>query len=559
MKIGHKIFTLVLGLCLLTAAMVVLSYFALKEGRERFETESLVVQQLHAAGRATANLLSFVRAVEFMPLDLISSDRRAMEVTAADELKRLRVRLDQLRQNAVDPADKGNLDIITARLQTYEKVYLNIQAMTREGYASGRSVAEAEAFAQILLVAEMRQELRAIEQRNAKLIETATEEFLTYADRAETHSLLFGGVGILLGLMGSLVMARREITGPLNRITVAMTRVAGGDLTGMVPGIGRRDELGNLASALQQFKAQADLNLTLVAEQSAAEARAAADKRAAMLGLATQFEQSVGALMQGTIAAAADLGARATQLQASASGAICQASAASSAADQTASNVQTVASATEELSSSIGEITRQTSLSVGMASEGVTIAAATSGAIEALAQTTEQIGTVVRLINDIASQTNLLALNATIEAARAGDAGKGFSVVASEVKSLANQTAKATEEIQAQISTIQSQTGAAVTMVTQISDMIRRMSELTTTVAAAVGQQGAATGEIARNVQEAARGTDVVSANVLSMQDAASETGTAAEAVGLAATGLNRIAADLKQAVAVFLGTVRAA
>ncbi len=559
MKIGHKIFALVVGLCLLTAAMVFLSRSALKEGRERFEEEAAAVQQLHAAGRATGNLLSFVRAVEFMPLNLISSDRRAMEVTAADELKRLRVRLEQLSQNALDPADKGNLEAINTRLQTYEKAYLKIQAMTREGNASGLSIAEAEAFGQIPLVAEMRRELRAIDDRYVKIIETETKEFLAYADRADTQSLLFGGVGILLGLLGSLIIARREITGPLKRITAAMMRVASGDLAGTVPGVGRRDELGNLATALQQFKVQADLNLTLAADQQVAEARAVADKRAAMLGLATQFEQSVGTLMQGTFAAAADLGARAIQLQASASGAIRQASAASSAADQTASNVQTVASATEELSSSIGEITRQTSLSVGMASEGVTIAEATSGAIGALAQTTEQIGTVVRLINDIASQTNLLALNATIEAARAGDAGKGFSVVASEVKNLASQTAKATEEIQAQISTIQSQTGAAVTMVTQISDMIRRMSDLSTTVAAAVGQQGAATGEITRNVQEAARGTDVVSANVLTMQDAASETGTAAEAVGLAATGLNRTAADLKQAVAVFLTNVRAA
>ncbi len=559
MKIGHKILALVVGLCLLTAAMVVLSRSVLKEGRERFEEQAAAVQQLHAAGRATANLLAFVRAVEFMPLNLISSDRRAMEALAADELKRLRVRLEQLRQNAVDSADKGNLEAINTRLQIYEKVYLNIQEMTYNGNASGLSKAEAEAFGQLSLVAEMRRELRAIDDRYAKIVETETKEFLSYADQANTQSLAFGGVGILLSLVGSLVMARREITGPLKRITAAMMRVASGDLTGTVPGMGRRDELGNLATALQQFKVQADLNLTLAADQSAAEARAVADKRAAMLGLATQFEQSVGALMQGTIEAAADLGARATQLQSSASGAIRQASAASSAADQTASNVQTVASATEELSSSIGEITRQTSLSVSMASEGVTIAAATSGAIGALAQTTEQIGTVVRLINDIASQTNLLALNATIEAARAGDAGKGFSVVASEVKSLANQTAKATEEIQAQISTIQSQTGAAVTMVTQISDMIRRMSDLSTTVAAAVGQQGAATGEITRNVQEAAHGTDVVSANVLTMQDAASETGTAAEAVGLAATGLNRTAADLKQAVALFLGTVRAA
>jgi methyl-accepting chemotaxis protein len=176
-----------------------------------------------------------------------------------------------------------------------------------------------------------------------------------------------------------------------------------------------------------------------------------------------------------------------------------------------------------------------------------------------LRQTTGQIGDVVRLITDIAGQTNLLALNATIEAARAGEAGKGFSVVASEVKSLASQTARATEEIQAQITAIQNGTGLAVDRVLQIADIIRRMSELSTTVAAAVGQQGAATGEIARNVQEAAAGTDIVTDNVQRMQGAANDTGAAAQAVNSAAAGLNRTASHLDEAVSSFLSSIRAA
>jgi methyl-accepting chemotaxis protein len=559
MKIGHKIFSLVIGLSLLTGGMVALSRSALNEGRVRFEQELAAVNQLHAANRATANLLSFVRAVEFMPLDLLVPDRRAVEAAAADELKRLRVRLEQLQKDAVDPADRRNVAAIVARLQPYEKTYLGIQAMTQDGNANGRSKAEGEAFGQVGLIAAMRQDLRDIENRNSKIVEDQAKGFLMHADAADRNALIFGVSGILLGLIGSALVARRGITGPLNRITAAMTRVAAGDLAGSVPGAGRRDELGALASALEQFKGQAEQNRQLQADQRQAEIRAGQEKRAAMLSLAEQFERSVGALMQETVAAASGLGRGATALHATVESSIHQAQAAFAAADQTAANVQTVASATEELSSSISEITRQTNLSVAIAAEGVQAAEATTSAIETLRQTTGQIGDVVRLITDIAGQTNLLALNATIEAARAGEAGKGFSVVASEVKNLASQTARATEEIQAQITAIQSGTGLAVDRVMQIANIIRRMSELSTTVAAAVGQQGAATGEIARNVQEAAAGTDIVTDNVQRMQGAANDTGTAAQAVSSAAEGLNRTASHLDEAVSLFLSSIRAA
>lgn len=559
MKIGHKILSLVVFLCVLIAGMVGLSRYVLQEGRARFEAESAAVQQLHAAGRATANLLSFVRAVEFMPLDLLSSDRKTIEASAADELRRLRVRLDQLEKDAIVAVDRADIAALRGKLADYEKVYLSIQAMTHDGSAAGRSKAEAEAFGQIQAVEELRKFLRSVEQRNADIVAAEAKNFRTHADAADSNGLIIGGLGILIGLGASLLVARRGITGPLDRITVAMGRVAAGDIGISVPGVGRRDELGHLAGALEQFKLQAAENRQLEADRQDAERRAAADKRAAMLDLAGQFETSIGGLVKATLEAAAGLGERASALQVTASRALGQASAAASAAGQTAGNVQTVASATEELSSSIQEITRQTSLSVTIAGEGETAAAATTATIGDLAQATAQIGDVVRLITEIAGQTNLLALNATIEAARAGEAGKGFAVVASEVKNLASQTARATEEIQGQIAAIQAQTDAAVGRVEAVGTVIRRMSELSTTVAAAVGEQGAATGEIARNVQEAAQGTDVVSGSVETMQAAAAETGTAADAVSTAAAGLTQTAEGLQRAVASFLGTLRAA
>lgn len=559
MKIGHKILCLVVFLCLLVAGMVGLSRYISHEGRTLFETETAAVEQLHAAGRATANLLSFVRAVEFMPLDLISSDRKAIEATAADELRRLRVRLDQLEKGAAVQADRTDVATFRTQLAEYEKSYLAIQAMTHDGAAAGRAKAEAEAFAQMKAIEGLRKILRNIEQRSSDRVVEAAKDFREHADGSDRNGLILGGLGILLGLGGSLLVARRGITGPLDRITAAMGKVAAGDIETAVPGVGRRDELGRLAGALEQFKQQAAVNRQLEADRQDADRRAAADKRAAMLDLASQFEASIGGLVQATLAAASGLGERAAALQVTASRTLGQASAAASAAGQTAGNVQTVASATEELTSSIQEITRQTSLSVTIAGEGETAAAATTATIGDLAQATAQIGDVVRLITEIASQTNLLALNATIEAARAGEAGKGFAVVASEVKSLANQTARATEEIQGQIAAIQAQTDAAVSRVDAVGTVIRRMSELSTTVAAAVGQQGAATGEIARNVQEAAQGTDVVSGSVETMQATAAETGAAADAVSTAAAGLTQTAEGLHRAVAAFLGTLRAA
>jgi methyl-accepting chemotaxis protein len=236
-----------------------------------------------------------------------------------------------------------------------------------------------------------------------------------------------------------------------------------------------------------------------------------------------------------------------------------QSTAVAAASEQASTNVQTVASATEELSSSVLEIGRQVAESTKIAGKAVEQANHSSETMQGLAKAAQRIGDVVELINTIAGQTNLLALNATIEAARAGEAGRGFAVVASEVKALAEQTAKATGEIGQQILAIQAATKESVESIQEIGATIALVNEITTAVAAAVEEQGSATAEIARNVQEAARGTQEVSSNIGGVSQAASETGQTATQVLTAANELSQQSKTLRSQVEGFFATIRAA
>jgi methyl-accepting chemotaxis protein len=211
------------------------------------------------------------------------------------------------------------------------------------------------------------------------------------------------------------------------------------------------------------------------------------------------------------------------------------------------------------LSSSVNEISRQVQESARMANAAVDQARTTNDRVSQLSKAAGRIGDVVELINTIAAQTNLLALNATIEAARAGEAGRGFAVVASEVKALAEQTSKATGEIGQQITGIQAATQDSVNAIKEISGTIEKLSEISSTIAAAVEEQGAATQEISRNVQQAAHGTQQVSSNITDVQRGASETGSASTQVLSAAQSLSGDSNRLKQEVGKFLDSVRAA
>jgi methyl-accepting chemotaxis protein len=364
---------------------------------------------------------------------------------------------------------------------------------------------------------------------------------------------------VMIGLLIAFFIAR-GIIGPLSGLTAGMKELAGGNFGVVLPGLDRKDEVGDMAQAVETFKVKAEEKARDEAEAKIAQDQVAAKQRKAdMIKLADGFEAAVGEIIETVSSASTELEASASTLTATAGRAQELTTMVAAASEEASTNVQSVASATEEMTSSVNEISRQVQDSARMAGEAVDQARKTNDRVSELSKAAARIGDVVELINTIAGQTNLLALNATIEAARAGEAGRGFAVVASEVKALAEQTAKATGEIGQQITGIQAATQESVNAIKEISGTIERLSEISSTIAAAVEEQGAATQEISRNVQQAAQGTQQVSSHITDVQRGASETGSASSQVLSAAQSLSGDSNRLKLEVGKFLNTVRAA
>jgi len=366
------------------------------------------------------------------------------------------------------------------------------------------------------------------------------------------------GATLCIGLIA--VYFGQRIAKSIARMTHAMQGLASGDFDVVLPGLGRRDEVGEMAQAVETFKIKAKQRAKDEADAKVKQDLiVAAARKADMHKLADEFEGAVGRIIGTVSTASTELETAASTLTATAERSQQLTSVVAAASEDASTNVQSVASATEQMSSSVNEISRQVQDSARIAGEAVEQAQMTNNHVSELSKAASRIGDVVKLINTIAGQTNLLALNATIEAARAGAAGRGFAVVASEVKALAEQTAKATGEITQQVSGIQNATRESVIAIEAIGSTIGRMSQIASTIASAVEEQDAATQAISRNVQRAAQGTLQVSSSIIDVQRGTNETGSASSRVFSAARSLSGESHRLKADVATFLNSVRTA
>ncbi|WIW48049.1 methyl-accepting chemotaxis protein [Bradyrhizobium sp. 62B] len=562
----------------LTIGLVALMIFLQMRGDADVQRLNNAASGQQAIAQNAAEAKASVRGMQIGIRDILTSASPAemqKAVTYFNDRQSAATKFsNEMAKLSRSPENRKRIDRLTVLIGEFGKGQQQIEAIRKQELALEEKK-DAEGAAQIAkLVSEVdrfrKGTLAPINEEINQLVNQITDfaKQRTVEARAEAESeaasvartSLVTGVLVALVLIGACIFSVFSIARPMRALTLAMEKLAGGDFSVVLPGLGRKDEVGEVAGAVEKFKVVSEQKAREEAEAQVRQDQIAAERRKAeMYKLADSFESAVGEIVGTVSSASTELEASATTLTSTAERTQQLTTVVAAASEEASTNVQSVASATEELSSSITEISRQVQESARVAGEAVSQARTTTDRVGELSKAAARIGDVVELINTIAGQTNLLALNATIEAARAGEAGRGFAVVASEVKALAEQTAKATGEIGQQIASIQSATEHSVGAIKDISATIEKLSEISSTIAAAVEEQGAATQEISRNVQQAAAGTHQVSSNITDVQRGASETGSASSQVLSAAQMLSGDSNRLKLEVGKFLETVRAA
>ncbi|MDI6104347.1 methyl-accepting chemotaxis protein [Actinoplanes sp. NEAU-A12] len=516
-RIGPKITVVVLLVAVLGGAV---GLFALAQmARLADATDGVFARTVQT--QAVADLRSAFNRARINSLDYVFAADDAGRAEERDQfdgsVQEVRASMTGYRSLSLTAAETAQLDEFTTAWDSYEQVITEkiFPAAATGRIPQLRDIRSAEVAP---LVATMRDAMTAMSQA------TVSEAKAANSDADDTYStgravVLAAIVAVLILGVAVAVLFSRSITGPLSQCVQVLRRIGDGDLTART-GLGGTDEVGVLATTLNQ-----------TAHQVAGTVREVRDDAGELATTSQRLSDIAG------------------QLTDSAQTTAQQASSVSAAAEVISDNVQTVAAGTEQMSASIREIASSAGDAAQVAGAATTAAQRTTATMARLGQASSEINEVIKAITSIAEQTNLLALNATIEAARAGEAGKGFAVVASEVKDLAQETARATEDISRRINAIQADTDAAVTAIADIGEVISRINDYATTIAAAVEQQTATTGEMGRNVSQAAHGSGRIAADINSVAATANSTTASADEARHAAAELAGMAQRLGAAV----------
>ncbi|GAB4226826.1 MAG: CHASE3 domain-containing protein [Kiloniellaceae bacterium] len=553
-RISVKLIAAFATLVFIIACLSGVTFYELGQARDRVADTArinAITGDLETMRQEVANQQAAVRGL------LLSGNRQYIQdyTSAKAEYDRLfdslqsRLTVDKAKQlmaSAGEQISTWQADIVTRQISLMRNPLTVDEARVLEANGYGERMLSA-ANADLSELVGLANQLT---ERNAQAVGSAF---------SITLAVLLIGTAVALVFAGAAwFVLSRAIATPIDGMSNFMEKLAEGHYDDPTENQDRGDEIGMMAKSVEFFRQRLIENREMEARAAKEnEEKAARAKR--IEDMTNDFDQASSQMVKSVADGSSELKEVATSMSGIAERTEEMSTSVAAAAEEAASNVETVAAATEEINASLAEIAGQVSRATEVAQGAVKAASDTSTVINGLREQSDSIGDVIKLINEIAEQTNLLALNATIEAARAGEAGKGFAVVASEVKGLATQTAKATEEISAQIASVRGESENAVSAIDHISTVIAQIDEITTAIAAAVEEQAAATKEIARNVAEASRGTSDVTSNISQVKGGASETGNASRNVLSASEELSQHAERMRDTVQSFIAAIKAA